>query len=141
MTGRCLGVDYGTHHVGLAVSDETAMLATPLETVEIEGMNDAVRAVDKRAREFAVRRIVVGLPLNMNVSRGPSAEAAALLAERIREQTGFPVIEWDERLTTRMAEKALISSGVRRRRRRQVIDQAAAQLILQSYLDSQDPFP
>ncbi len=140
MNGRCLGVDYGTHRIGLAVSDETAMLATPLVTVDVRSMDEAIRAVVGQATRFAVRCIVVGMPLNMNVSRGPSAEAAALLAHRIREHTGLPVVEWDERLTTRLAEKALISSGVRRQKRRRVIDQAAAQLILQSYLDSQDPF-
>lgn len=140
MKGRCLGVDYGTHRIGLAVSDETAMLATPLETVDVKSLDDAVRAVVDRGTRLSVRCIVVGMPLNMNVSRGPSAEAAALLAHRVRELTGLPVIEWDERLTTRLAERSLISAGVRRKQRRRVIDQAAAQLILQSYLDSQDPF-
>lgn len=140
MNGRFLGVDYGTRRIGLAVSDETAMLATPLASVEIQAMDDAVDAIAEQADRLAVKCIVVGMPLNMNVSRGPSAESAALLARRVRERTGREVIEWDERLTTRLAEKALIASGVRRQKRRRVIDQAAAQLILQSYLDSRTPF-
>lgn len=140
MTGRCLGVDYGTHNVGLAISDETAMLASPLETIRVRDSKDAARHVAERCREFDVRRIVIGMPLNMNQSRGPSAEAAAALAKHLKEATGLPVIEWDERLTTRLAERSLIASNVRRSRRRLVVDQAAAQLILQSYLDSQDPF-
>ncbi len=136
MIGRCLGVDYGTHRIGLAISDETAMLATPLATIKINGLADAVRAVVERGRASEVRRIVVGMPLNMNQTRGPSAVAAAQLATCLRETTGLPVVEWDERLTTRMAERALIAANVRRARRRGVVDQAAAQLILQSYLDS-----
>lgn len=140
MNCRFLGVDYGTRRIGLAVSDETAMLATPLASIEFKDMKDAVNAIADRATRLAVRSIVVGMPLNMNVSRGPSAESAALLANRIRERTGLKVIEWDERLTTMLAEKALIASGVRRQKRRRVIDQAAAQLILQSYLDSLTPF-
>ncbi len=139
MIGRCLGVDYGTHYMGLAISDETAMLASPLETVKISSADDATRRVAECCRQLGVRRIVVGMPLNMNQTRGPSAEAATALANRLQAATGLPVIEWDERLTTRLAEKALIASNVRRARRRQVIDQAAAQLILQSYLDSLIP--
>lgn len=137
MTGRCLGVDFGTRRLGLAISDETAMLATPLETVPVNGMDDAVQAVAERSRSREVCKIVVGMPLNMNQSRGPGAEAAALLAERLRAATGLPVVEWDERLTTSMAERSLIAANVRRARRRSVIDQAAAQIILQSYLDAQ----
>ncbi len=141
MNARCLGVDYGTHRVGLAISDETAMLATPLETVAVRGMDDAVRAVARHCDRMGVRRVVVGMPLNMNRTRGPSAVAAAVLAERIRRETGLKVVEWDERLTTRQAEKSLITAGVRRERRRGLIDQVAAQLILQSYLDSRNYSP
>lgn len=136
MIGRCLGVDYGTARIGLAISDETGMLATPLATVAVRGIPDAVRAVTEHIRRTGAVRIVIGMPLHMNSSRGAGAEAADDFARRIRETTALPVIAWDERLTTRMAERALIEANVRRNRRRSVIDRAAAQLILQSYLDA-----
>ncbi len=84
-----------------------------------------------------VRRIVVGLPLDMDGGRGTRARVTEVFIERLKGATGLPVIPWDERLTTVQAERILISGDVRRARRREVIDQVAAVIVLQAYLDSQ----
>ncbi len=86
--------------------------------------------------EQEVAMIVVGMPLDMDGTRGPRARMAGLFIDRVRGATRIPVIEWDERLTTVQAERVLIEGNMRRERRREVIDQVAAVIILQSYLDA-----
>ena len=88
-------------------------------------------------RTYAVERVVVGLPRNMDGSRGPAAERAERFAALVAEATGLPVTLWDERLTTAAAERNMVSADLSRKRRRQIIDRAAATLILQSFLDAQ----
>lgn len=135
--GRYLGIDYGSRRMGLAVSDEIGLLALPLRVIPIQNAGQAVNEVDKICREKSVTQIVVGLPLNMNGSRGPAAEAVTQFVDRLRQRLGLPVITWDERLSSQQAERVLIESDVRRAQRRNVIDKIAAQMILQSYLDAQ----
>lgn len=139
--GRILGVDYGRRRVGLALSDPTAMLATGLETLEVESLGQAATGVARVARERGAVEIVVGFPLNMDGTRGPMADEVAEFARRLADGSGLPVRTWDERLTTGMAERVLLDADLSRQRRKAVRDKLAAQLILQGYLDSRSPQP
>jgi putative Holliday junction resolvase len=131
---RILGVDLGKARIGVAVSDELGMLAHPLETVHASG--DALRRIAELAREKNAERVVVGLPRHMNGAVGASANDAVAFAAKLRALVSCEVITWDERLTTMAAHRALHSSGRKVRNSRGVIDQVAAQMILQGYLDS-----
>lgn len=136
---RIMGLDYGEKRIGIAVSDELGMTAQGLETLEHANAEKDLAAIRERVERLGVAHLVVGLPLNMNGTEGPKAAAARAFAERLKTALGLPCTLWDERLTTREAERVLIQGDVSRKRRRQVIDQLAAQLILQGYLDSKSP--
>jgi putative Holliday junction resolvase len=130
---RILGVDYGTVRVGLALSDELGMLATPLEVVE---NSKAIPRIREIMSEKNVGTIVVGLPRNMDGSYGPKADEVRQFVEKLGKNVGVECKLWDERLTTKLVERMLIDGDVSRKRRKEVIDKLAAQQILQSYLDS-----
>jgi putative Holliday junction resolvase len=134
--GRVLGVDVGTVRIGVAISDETGLIARPLETVRRTGDRKALGALARMAREHEVVRIVVGLPLTMGGGEQESSVDAREFAGKLRTRAGCEVLVWDERLTTAQAERALIEGGVRRKQRREVVDRIAAAVMLQSYLDS-----
>jgi putative Holliday junction resolvase len=133
-----IGVDVGSVRVGVAVSDPSALLATPLVTLprDASGDRDIARLVELAA-EYAAVEFVVGLPRSLSGREGPAAEIArryaAALADRVAP---IPVHLSDERLTTVSAIRTLSDRGVRGRRQRAVVDQAAAVLILQTWLDS-----
>jgi putative Holliday junction resolvase len=132
-----LGVDYGSHRIGLAISDSNGRLAFPLTTVGAgEGRRSAVAAVKAYVEKEAIERIVVGMPLSLDGSRGPAARRADHFARDLRRAVSAPVDVWDERFTTQQAERTLLEANVSRQRRRQVVDQMAAALILQSFLDA-----
>lgn len=133
---RILGIDVGSKRLGLAVSDESCLVARTLATLKRAGMDQDIRELRAVIAELEVGTIVVGLPLNMNGSRGPSAEMALHLVEELKKSCGLPVLTWDERLSTVAAEKILLEADVSRRKRKQVIDRLAAVIILQGYLDS-----
>lgn len=121
--------------MGVAISDEMGMLARGLSTLPGGDLSALAEGIARIARENAVREIVVGLPRRLDGSEGTSALAARELADVCASTTGLPVILWDERLTTKGAERLLIEGDVSRRHRRAIIDQSAARWILQSYLD------
>ncbi|MFN3653486.1 MAG: Holliday junction resolvase RuvX [Armatimonadota bacterium] len=131
---RVVALDVGEKTVGIAVSDELGITVSPRETLRRDG-TEFDRLVDLAAQE-QIGKVVVGLPISLNGSLGPSAQRVLVFIEQLRPRLTIPVVTWDERLTTAEAEKMLISSQVRRAKRRQVIDQIAATLILQSYLRS-----
>lgn len=133
---RILALDLGTRRIGVALSDPTATIAAPLETIAAAGERRTVAQVAALCRRHGVARIVVGWPRNMDGSRGPAAERAEAFAARLRAAVSVPVDLWDERLSTTAAERALIETGARRERRRQERDRLAASLILQGYLDA-----
>jgi putative Holliday junction resolvase len=138
---RILAIDHGTRRIGIAISDPTATIATPLETITPAG-GSARRAVEQVAdlcRRHDVALIVVGWPRNMDGSRGPAARQAEAFADRLRNATTVPVELWDERLSTVEAERTLIEAGVRREERRRSRDRTAAALFLQTYLDARKP--
>jgi putative Holliday junction resolvase len=132
---RVLGIDVGSVRIGLAVSDETQTLASPLATLP----NDPRTMWPRLAREVQERevaRVVIGLPRRLDGSEGEAAELARRFAADVERRTAVVVEFWDERFTTAVAERSLIESGVRRRRRREVIDAVAASVLLQSWLDA-----
>jgi putative Holliday junction resolvase len=129
---RTMALDVGEKTVGIAVSDELGITSSPRETLRRDGA-ELQRLVDLVRRE-GIGEVVVGLPISLNGSLGPSAGRSQSFADQLRAVLTIPVVTWDERLTTAEAEKMLIAAEVRRSRRRQVIDQIAASLILQSYL-------
>jgi putative Holliday junction resolvase len=136
---RRLGIDPGTVRTGLAVSDDEVCVAVPLRTVEHKTIGQAVRQVAAIVAQEEIGEIVIGLPLALS---GREGEAARKVRRFARELTalvgaGVPVVMWDERLSSAAAERALREQGVKGDAKRRVVDQAAATLLLQSYLDQQ----
>jgi putative holliday junction resolvase len=132
---RCLGIDFGSSRIGIAISDDLGMLAHPLQTIP----NDSkfLSRLQKIVLEKGVARIVVGIPRNMDGSYGPSAEKAKLFLSQLKSEfADVQLIAWDERLTTVEAQRLLHAAGRDVKKSRPVIDQVAAQVLLQSYLDS-----
>lgn len=133
---RILALDVGAKRIGLAVSDPLGLTAQGLSTLERRGREaDLVRLMEV-ARQYHVQEILVGLPRHMDGRLGAQAAEILDLAQALGDALGVPVTTWDERLSTREAERVLISADLSRRRRRQVLDKMAAVLILQAYLDS-----
>ncbi len=130
---RTMAVDLGSARTGVAVSDELGMLAQPWKT--LPGGEASLEAVVAAAGELSPGRILVGLPRNMDGTYGPAAEAARAFAENLRARVTCPVDLWDERLTTVAAQRSLRESGRKARDQRGVVDQVAAQILLQSWLD------
>ena len=130
---RYLGVDYGSKRVGLAISDGLGITARPLEVVR---RADAASRVKEIVDEFPVEKLVVGLPSSLSGEEGDSAAAARQLGEELAGATRVEVVYVDERFTSKLAESALLESGMRRSRRRDTVDKVAAAIILQGYLDS-----
>ena len=128
-----LGVDLGAVRTGLALSDELRFLAHPLDT--IVGEAAALSRIKEIVSEKNVECVVVGLPRHMNGTLGVGADKAQQFAGKLRALVRCEVVLWDERLSTQAAHRALRESGKRTRQTRGVIDQVAAQMILQSYLD------
>lgn len=133
---RIMGIDYGTARIGVALSDELQMLAHPTETIVLKKVADPVARIAALVAERNVELIVVGLPRHMNGSVGASAEEASGFAQKLKTKAGCPVRTWDERLSTVAAQRALQEAGKSVKESRGYIDQVAAQMLLQSYLDS-----
>jgi len=133
---RIMGIDYGTARIGVALSDELQMLAHPVETISIAKSADPAGRIAALAREKNVESIVVSLPRHMNGSVGTSAEEANRFAEKVRALVSCEVRTWDERLSTVAAHRALREAGKSSRQTRSYVDQVAAQMLLQGYLDS-----
>ena len=135
---RILGIDYGRRRVGLAVSDEAAFLARPLDPyMRTRSLERDLEHLARIAQEFEVATIVVGLPLNMDATKGEMAVEVEAFVEQLRAVSGIQVALSDERLTSAEAERVLIEGNVKRKDRKQLRDGLAAVLILQGYLDSQ----
>ena len=133
---RILGVDYGLRRIGFAVSDEEEIIAFPLYKRDVKSAAETIAAVVEVCAEEKAERLVLGLPLNMDGSTGPIAEKVHTLREKLLTCISIPIDTWDERLTSKSAERVLIEAGTRRKKRRDVIDKLAAQIMLQSYLDA-----
>ena len=133
---RALGIDLGDARVGIAVSDDLGMLAHPLETIQVKA-GRVVERILEISKEKETRTIVVGMPRNMDGTFGPAAQKAREFIEALKSQTACLVVPWDERLTTVSAQRSLHEAGKNAKAQRAVIDQVAAQILLQSWLDSQ----
>lgn len=129
---RYLGVDYGEKRIGLAISDDLGMIARPLDVVSRDDLRDALSQIQE---QHGIARVVVGLPTALGGHEGASAQAARQLGEEIAEILDVAVDYIDERFTSRMAESALLESGMKRAARRDTVDKVAAAIILQTYLD------
>ena len=133
---KVLGIDLGEARIGLAVSDDLGMLAHPLETVAVK-QTDPIKRIQEVVTRDKITRIILGLPRNMDGTYGPAAEKTRVFAEKLKAAVPCEVQLWDERLTSVAAQRALHESGRNVKQSRPVIDQVAAQLILQGWLDSQ----
>ena len=133
---RILGVDYGERRVGFAVSDPMGTIAFPLHVAEVKSDRDSVEAVRDAVAEFQIEQVVVGLPLNMDGTRGPMVEKVDAFITSLENALDCPVSTWDERLSTGLVERTLLEADISRRKRKQVRDKLAAQVILQGYLDA-----
>ena len=129
-----LALDFGRARIGVAISDELQLLAHPVETILAN--ERATSRVVELVRQRNVEHVVAGLPKRMNGQIGTAATEALEFVEKLRAVLPCPVVTWDERLTTVAAHRALRDAGKKTRHTRGYIDQVAAQMILQSFLDS-----
>jgi putative Holliday junction resolvase len=132
-----MGIDPGQRRVGLAVSDEGGELASPHRTLTRTDDAALLEALCAEARALGVSEVVMGLPLRMSGDEGPEARRARKLGKQLEAKLGMRVVLWDERLTTVAAERELRGVGKRGQAKKAILDQAAATLLLQSYLDAQ----
>jgi putative Holliday junction resolvase len=130
---RILGLDFGRARIGVAISDELQMLAHPLETIPAH--EEPASRVAEIVREKQVDHVVAGIPRQMNGQIGTAATEVLEFVEKLRAILPCPVVTWDERLTTVAAHRALRDAGKKTRDTRGYVDQVAAQMILQTYLD------
>ena len=135
---RIMGLDYGSKTVGVAISDALGLTAQGIEIIrrtQENKLRQTLARIEALVKEYEVTAIVLGFPKNMNNTIGDRAEKSLAFKEMLERRTGLNVFMWDERLTTAEAERTLMETGVRRENRKQYLDQMAAVLILQGYLD------
>ena len=132
--GRILGIDYGEKRVGLAISDELQLTAQPLATLEARPPSQLVRKLAELVESESVERIVVGMPISLSGEKGPAARRVEEFVQRLKERVGVPVETLDERMTTKIAEKAMRETGWKKRGRKGAVDRVAAAVILEGYL-------
>jgi putative Holliday junction resolvase len=132
---RALGIDFGRARIGLAISDELYLLAHPLETVPAG--RDAIARIAALVLQNKVDCVVVGVPKMLSGKLGPAADEAKAFIEKLRSVIACRIVSWDERLTTVAAHRALQDAGKKTKETRGYVDQVAAQMILQGYLDQQ----
>ncbi len=139
---RILGLDFGSKTVGVAVCDPLGITAQGVEIIRRKEENKLRRTyarIEELVKEYGATRIVLGYPKNMNNTIGERAQKTEAFRDDLIRRTGLPVVLWDERLTTVAADRAMIEAGIRREDRKDYVDEIAAQLILQGYLDSLTP--
>jgi len=136
MNGRVLAVDPGDQRIGLAISDPSRTIANPLRVIQHVARKVDAALIAQIASEEGVIMIIVGQPLDDEGEIGPAARKAGRLAEAIRQQTDLPVQLWDESLSTQEAVQARRAMGARREKRSGHLDELAATVLLQSYLDA-----
>ena len=131
---RILGIDYGHRSIGVAISDENGLLSRGLAVIpKSRWEKDLPRIIS----EYQVQLLVVGMPKTLDNQDGSQAKIILGFMEKLREVTGCVITRWDERLSSRLAERYLISADLSRQKRKNIIDRLSAQIILQDYLDSQ----
>ena len=133
---RVLAIDHGTKRMGIAVSDPAGVIALPLEFIPAEPFNGFLERLKTLIQEKEVEQILVGMPRNMDGSYGPAAAKVQEFVAVLKETIAVPIRTWDERLTSAQANRMLLQTDMRRKERKQKVDQAAAAILLQSFLDS-----
>jgi len=132
---RVMGLDLGTKTIGLALSDVSRTVATPLETIRRKKFTEDINKLMEYTEEHGVSALVIGLPLNLDGSEGPRSQATRAFARNLGKHTELPIVFWDERLSTVAVERTLLEADASRKRRAEVIDKMAAAYILQGALD------
>ncbi len=132
---RILALDHGTKRIGVAVSDETKTIAQPLEYIPAEPFGAFLERLKVLLRDKEVDLILIGQPRNMDGSYGPAAQKVETFVGVLKTAITVPIKMWDERLTSKMANRILIQGNVRREQRKEKVDKMAAAILLQSYLD------
>lgn len=143
LQGRILAIDYGEKNLGLAFSDLTGKIAQPAGKIIRANLDTDFKKIFQLIQEKEVKEIVIGLPKNLNGSLGEKAKETITFAEELKkflsqQELSLPIVFWDERLTTKEAEKVLLTADLSRKKRKNVLDQLAACLILQNYLESKN---
>ncbi len=133
---RILALDHGTVRIGVALSDELQIIAQPLEFIPAEPFDGFLTRLQQLLREKEVELILIGMPRNMDGSYGPAAQKVQAFVSQLKDCINVPLKLWDERLTSAQANRLLIQGKVRRDKRKQKVDQMAAAILLQSYLDA-----
>ena len=130
-----MGLDVGSHTIGVAISDELWMTAQPIKTIKRKSKEEDLTEINTIITEYEIGKIVVGLPKNMDGTLGKQAETMFRWIKALQEEIRLPMITWDERLSTVGASRVLLEADLSREKRKKVIDKLAAVLILQGYLD------
>ncbi|MEP6775922.1 MAG: Holliday junction resolvase RuvX [Chloroflexota bacterium] len=136
---RILSLDIGKRRIGIAVSDPLGFVARPVQTLQAVSLNVDVAYIAQLAGELDAELIILGDPIHMSGDPSMMSRRARKYGDLLAQQTGLPVVYWDERLTTVEAQRILQDSGVQPRQARQQIDAVAAAVILQSYLNTKKP--
>lgn len=139
-TGRLLGLDYGTVRIGIAVSDPGQQFAGPLDNYTRRTEEEDIRHLKSTIKENRIAALVIGLPVHMSGDEGGMASGARRFGEWLREQLQIPVIYWDERFSSAIAEEHLIEAGLSKKKRKARLDKIAAQILLQSFLDAENRY-
>ncbi len=135
---RIMGLDFGSKTVGVAISDPLLLTAQGIEIIRRKDDNklrQTLARIEELAVQYEVSEIVLGYPKNMNDTEGERVEKTKAFKESLERRSGLPVFLWDERLTTVAADKSMMEMGIRRENRKEFVDEIAAMLILQGYLD------
>ena len=132
---RTMGLDIGSHTIGVAISDELGITAQGIKTIKRKSKEEDFKEINAIIGQFEINKIVVGLPKNMDGTLGKQAEIVFQWIKTCKDKTHLPMVTWDERLSTVGASKVLLEADLSRSKRKKVIDKLAAVLILQGYLD------
>ncbi len=135
---RILGLDFGSKTTGVALSDDLLLTAQGVEIIRRKAptkLRQTLARIEELCEQYGVERIVLGYPKNMNNTEGERCERTKEFKEMLERRTGLEVILWDERLTTVAADMSMMEMGIRRENRKEYVDEIAAILILQGYLD------
>jgi len=134
---RILGLDVGERRIGVAVADESVRVALPVAVVERRELPADLDAIARLVQEQGAEAVVIGLPISLNGSLGPQAQAVKAFGQEVSDRLSLPIEYWDERLSSVEAQRRLASAGHRGRKAKAKRDAAAAAIVLQSYLDAQ----
>ena len=132
---KILAIDYGVKRMGYAISDETESIAFPHSVSEVFDEASSIKATQDVIKETEAKKIIVGIPINMDGTSGEMVQKVMLFVNKLKEITGIDVETYDERMSTQIAEKTLLQGDMSRSKRRKVRDKLSAQIVLQNYLD------